>query len=154
MTPEETLEKLARFWETHGDSHPTAPGLLKERAAAIRAVLEELGDQRQELLLRYEADAGVEKLREENEPMTSEERARRWLERYGKYGTDIDRAGPPQAMVAWLAPEFDVVQEEAKQRIKELEALLRDILEDSHGNGPINRGLNSIQAAEQALARP
>ena len=38
-------------------------------------------------------------------------------------------------------------------RLKQAKAVLRDIVEDSRDDGPINRGLNSIQAAETFLAQ-
>ena len=59
-------------------------------------------------------------------------------------------------MVDWLAPEFDVVQEEAKQRIKELEDALRliadeechpDCLSQQEDPGECDCGYDVVQKA-------
>lgn len=51
-----TVEELARFWETHAEEYPESPEKLPSRAAALRALLADRGEAREEIKDRDRLD--------------------------------------------------------------------------------------------------
>jgi len=64
-----------------------------------------------------------------------------------------DKDAQVEALIAHLEHVTHAQDAALRARVEKLEAALRDIVEDSRGDGPINAGLDSIQAAEALLSK-